>query len=641
MTGMLNRCSFNRLILNCLALPLIVAVTACSGGSGPPVTMDLTAWAVSPTVISLDWTNGDDVNTYDVHQDGVRVGTTYNTDNDENVENLKPSTQYCFLIRAHKRSAVFPFVRKNEEISNTACATTLPNLPPTVPANLSVIVLTNPVNRMVLSWDNSADDYGVEGYKIYRDGNFLKSSDENSSIDDAVSPGKTYCYQVSAYDQSNAESPKSACGTIRFNLPPTVPVNLSVVGLPSPVNQMILSWDNSADIDGVKGYKIYRDGAYLKSWPENWSIDSTVSPGKIYCYQISAYDRYDAESPKSTLECEQLLVLRSGARMADDNGVDGESTSWTTVTELNGRVSAISLDSLDYSYLVYEADDEVKLLSNRTGSWNSTTVDSQASSPTLAIDNNNNIHLAFFHGLEAQYATKSSGSWVMETIQPGSKANSDTDVISIAPGMADKIHVSLRNGLTGQLQYASKAGGSWRTEDIGATANLTSDLVLDSEGNVHLSYVDGITQHLMYATNTSGDWSSRVVDNGDSSLSAPAMAIDIANNVHIAYYDDIGNALKIAHNVFGDWDITTIGNAGNALSLASDSTGSQHLSYIDKSDLKYATNQSGAWKTHTITQDIIPDEDFTKGTDIAIDSLDRVHIGYYRGDDISAYITNR
>jgi len=537
----------------------------------------------------------------------------------------------------------------NRQISNTACATTLPNLPPTIPANLSVLALPNHVDQMVLSWNSSTDDYGVKGYNIYRDGVFLKTSAKNSSIDETVSPGEIYCYQVSAYDQYNAESSKSACGPTRTNLPPTAPTNLSVVGLPSPVNQMVLSWNNSTDEHGVKGYKIYRDGAFLKKWPENWSIDETVSPGEVYCYQVSAYDKYDAESPKSAQECEALLVLRPAARMPFDNGqtanadtgINEESMTWTTVTQIDGRISSISLDSLGYSYLAYQAGDQVKLSTNRTGSWNSTTFDSQTSYLELVTDENNNIHLGYIRELDAKYATNSSGSWVIESIRSAGSTKSDIDEIAIATGSEARIHASIRNRLTGQLKYASRANGTWKTEDIGAISTVAGDLVLNSEGSVHVSYIDGVTDKLMVITNASGEWLTRVIDNGGSSRSEPAMVIDIADNIHIAFYDDTGNALKIAHNVFGDWDIKTIGKAGNALSLASDSTGSQHLSYIDNSDLNYATNKSGVWKTYTLRQDIHPYDDFTKGTDIAIDSLDRVYIGYYRGDDSSAYITNR
>ena len=73
---------------------------------------------------------------------------------------------------------------------------------------------------------------------------------------------------------------------------------------------------------------------------------------------------------------------------------------------------------------------------------------------------------------------------------------------------------------------------------------------------------------------------------------------------------------------------------GSFTSIAIDSNGYVHISYYDcgeltggfctKGDLKYATNASGSWKTYTIDSE----GDVGEWTSIAIDSNGKVHISY-------------
>jgi len=226
-------------------------------------------------------------------------------------------------------------------------------------------------------------------------------------------------------------------------------------------------------------------------------------------------------------------------------------------------------------------------------------------------------------------------------IYSSGSASDYADDLSIAPAGEGKIHSSFRNELTGQLKFATRADGTWISQNQDAIANDVSNLVLDSMGNAHLSYVDGRDFFLVYATNSSGKWVHLIVDKGDHSQFTPSIAIDISGNIHIASYDAAGKSIKISNNLFGNWNTQTLGWTGSALSLASDSAASQHLSYIDNSELKYATNKSGTWKTYGVTRDAGLSADTSLFTVVVVDSLDKVHIGYYRGNNTSAYITSR
>src|SRR5262249_18257765 len=61
-----------------------------------------------------------------------------------------------------------------------------------------------------LSWTASHDDVAVAGYRLYRDGNLVKTTAATSVIDTGLTPSTTYTYRVSAFDYASNESNQSA-----------------------------------------------------------------------------------------------------------------------------------------------------------------------------------------------------------------------------------------------------------------------------------------------------------------------------------------------------------------------------------------------------------------------------------------------
>ena len=59
----------------------------------------------------------------------------------------------------------------------------------------------------------ATDDVGVVGYRIYRNGNYVGSSQDTTYIDDKVQAGKQYDYQVTAVDAAGNESDRSNTAT--------------------------------------------------------------------------------------------------------------------------------------------------------------------------------------------------------------------------------------------------------------------------------------------------------------------------------------------------------------------------------------------------------------------------------------------
>ena len=88
--------------------------------------------------------------------------------------------------------------------------------PPTVPANVQVTPgATSPVIAVV-EWEESTDDFGVLGYRVWRSLTttatpaYIGHTKQLTYTDVTGVPGQAYYYRVSAYDASGNESAKSA-----------------------------------------------------------------------------------------------------------------------------------------------------------------------------------------------------------------------------------------------------------------------------------------------------------------------------------------------------------------------------------------------------------------------------------------------
>jgi hypothetical protein len=80
-------------------------------------------------------------------------------------------------------------------------------MPPTVPNGLAITAVSP--SEVKVTWKPSTVDTGVKGYRIYRNGAYLKTTDATSMTDKGLKPKMRYCYRVSARDVSGKESAQS------------------------------------------------------------------------------------------------------------------------------------------------------------------------------------------------------------------------------------------------------------------------------------------------------------------------------------------------------------------------------------------------------------------------------------------------
>jgi chitodextrinase len=271
------------------------AVTATTpDGQGPDAPTGLTASPVGGTQVNLSWNASTDANGtvagYDVYRNGVIIATIDGTSYSDT--GLTDATSYNYTVDS------FDTTGNTSAQSEPVTAVTSDTQPPSVPSGLSLTLAAKSIN---LAWNASADNVGVAGYKIYRNGALLATSSGPAYSDTAVVQGKTYSYTVAAYDAAGNVSAQSAAKSIAFpdTTPPTMPTKLS---LTPATTSIALSWTASTDNVGVAGYYIYRASTLIATVKgTGTTYTSTGLKAKTtYSYHVVAFDAAGNRSAASS-----------------------------------------------------------------------------------------------------------------------------------------------------------------------------------------------------------------------------------------------------------------------------------------------------------------------------------------------------
>ncbi len=323
-----------------------------------------------------------------------------------------------------------------------------------------------------------------------------------------------------------------------------------------------------------------------------------------------------------------------------------------------GEVSSMAIDLNNKAHISYfdHTNDAFKYATNSTGAWTSEMLDNGigaipyvyfAQDTSLAVDSKNKVHISYFSYTESalKYATNTSGSWIITTLDAGSGCKYGGICAgrhnSIAIDSEDKVHISYQKGNISNysLHYATNVSGQWviETVDDPNVVNATS-IAIDSLDRAHIGYQ---RFYEMHAVKISGSWIKEKVDIAGGYGDDSSIAIDSSDSVHISYmtkyYGNTRSSLKYATNVSGSWVTRTLqGNISarhRGTSLAVDSSDKVHISYYDDSvyNLKYATNVSGSWEINEVDRYGWNTADPGAYSSLALDSSDRVHISYFDG----------
>ncbi len=210
---------------------------------------------------------------------------------------------------------------------------------PTIPTNLSASAVSS--SSINLSWSASTDAVGVTGYKIYRSGSLLATSNSTATTysDTGLSASTSYSYTVAAYDavgntssQSSSASATTQAAPVSDTTAPTVPTGLSASAVSS--SSINLSWSASTDAVGVVGYKIYRNGSLLTTTNSQLTTysDTGLSASTSYSYTVAAYDAAGNTSAQSTSASATTQAQASGNCSAANIRCVGSGQEYATIS---------------------------------------------------------------------------------------------------------------------------------------------------------------------------------------------------------------------------------------------------------------------------------------------------------------------
>jgi uncharacterized delta-60 repeat protein len=192
--------------------------------------------------------------------------------------------------------AAFDAAGNQSALSNSASVTVIADVtPPTAPGGLSATAAST--TAIDLSWSGSADDVGVTGYSIFRDGSAtaIGTTAGLTFTDNGLAPGSTHSYTVAAFDAagnpsdfSNTASATTFAPPPPDVTPPSVPQNLTAAA--TAAGAINLSWSAASDDVGVTGYLIFRDGSATPIRTVTGTTFSDAGQSGTHSYNVAAID---------------------------------------------------------------------------------------------------------------------------------------------------------------------------------------------------------------------------------------------------------------------------------------------------------------------------------------------------------------
>lgn len=215
------------------------------------------------------------------------------------------------------------------------------------------------------------------------------------------------------------------------------------------------------------------------------------------------------------------------------------------------RNGSLVLDAADQPYLVFLERAQYKIMQavRSKSQWSFEAIAQQTPSylaaGQLLLDKTGQPHVLFSDGA-LKYATKTGGTWSVQTIYQGSFPEG----YEMALDSQGRPHVAFCAGWN--LYYSELVGSAWSTEQLDSSLDgelRTNSLALDSRGEPRICYYDTWNSELMYTARNGSTWQTELVyDEGMNNNLAfrASLVIDANDNPNIAFVCGFERQLKYA-----------------------------------------------------------------------------------------------
>jgi hypothetical protein len=337
--------------------------------------------------------------------------------------------------------------------------------------------------------------------------------------------------------------------------------------------------------------------------------------------------------------CVVGMVLLNGC---ENNSHQFDSMTWVVedacIYMNSGDDVQLKIDALAKPHLVARCTDNGALVyaTKPDNAWDVESIavpefDQVLFSPSLALDNQNRPHIAYFEYLNTCrliYAVRTDYGWEENVIYESLDPITGTHT-AISMDSADRPHIAFLVGGTGDLKYATLLDSGWHVEMIQTAIgySLSVDIAMDSGNRPHIVYGgwEPIFYHYLY--NDGASWIEQECPHGGSYMK---IKIDSENNPHICserwycYFDGQSwKSYEFSQSVPDSYRIKK--------SMDLDIYDKPHFStieYSEASQLQYITLVNRNGQLEDITADVYP---YSSDNSIAVDIFGNPHIAFYTG----------
>ncbi|MES9934751.1 MAG: fibronectin type III domain-containing protein [Candidatus Sedimenticola sp. PURPLELP] len=184
----------------------------------PSKPQQLKAIKVGADSVTLSWQASEDnigVVGYEIERDGEKIADSKTPGFTDN--KLEPLKSYSYKVIAYDAAGN----RSGQAVVSITTVAIPDTQAPTVPKNLKAEA-DQDAKVIRLSWDAAGDNVAVLGYQIIRNGKELTKTDSTGYADHDVEAGKSYNYQVEAFDAAGNNSGAGDAVSAKIDQPPAI-----------------------------------------------------------------------------------------------------------------------------------------------------------------------------------------------------------------------------------------------------------------------------------------------------------------------------------------------------------------------------------------------------------------------------------
>lgn len=235
-----------------------ISVSTDNDIKAPSAPGDLKVTVSGFTTAALSWKPSTDnvgLKGYEIYCNDKKVAST--SASFYEYKKLTPGISYSFYVKAYDKAGNY-----SEKSSLASAAAPDDKTPPDPPAELKASSAA--AAEVTLAWSPSRDNVQVKGYDIIRDGIKIGTTTKTSYLNKGLFPGKSYTYDVRAYDLSGNLS--ESCKPLKVNTlkdmqAPSPPSDLKIASMDGA--SASLSWTAAADNGKIAGYQVYCGGIVI------------------------------------------------------------------------------------------------------------------------------------------------------------------------------------------------------------------------------------------------------------------------------------------------------------------------------------------------------------------------------------------